>query len=85
MDGFNVYFDREVWECMVDAIQTRFLHTEFEEGEFKVLVNEKMGSITVVRGRRAWTLLDITGSHLTGGGSEGEPICVHLPATQQQT
>lgn len=79
----HVYFDPEVWGAMVDAIETRFLRTEFEKGEFRVAHNNKMGTITVSKGRRSWTLLDITGSHLTGGANDDDPILVHLPKTQK--
>jgi hypothetical protein len=76
------HFDQEIWECMVDAIETRFLHTEFEPGEFRVEHNTGMGTITVIRtsDNRAWELMDTTGSHLTGGFKPGDPILVHLPA-----
>ena len=59
------YFDLEIWECMVDAIETRFLRTEFEPGEFEVHSNRNAGTITVIRreDNRAWTLTDTTGSH----------------------
>jgi hypothetical protein len=68
---------------MVDAIQNRFLMSEFEEGEFSVYVNNNMGTITVVRNedRRALTLMDITGSFLKGGAFPGDPITVHLPTS----
>lgn len=73
--------DQEVWESMVDAIETRFLRTEFEPDEFRVEHNTNMRTITVIRteDNRAWTLMDTTGSHLTGGANPGDPILVHLP------
>lgn len=62
--------DLEVWDAMVDAIETRFLRTEFETGEFSVHHNDGMGTITVIRNhdRHAWTLTHTTGSHYDSEG-----------------
>ena len=75
------YFDQEVWEATVDAIETRFLRTEFEPGEFRVEHNTPMRQITIIRvsDNRAWTLLDVTGGYFTGGGNDNDPVLVHLP------
>lgn len=53
---------KEVWEATVDAIEHRFLRTEFEEGEFEVLVNRAAGQITVIHrpSREAMSLTDTT-------------------------
>lgn len=72
---------KEVWESVVDAIEHRMTKTEFEKGEFRVEVNSKMGTITIIGPaptRYAMTLMDVTGSHLEGGANPGDDIHVVL-------
>lgn len=56
---------KEVWEACIDALEERFLRTEFEEGEFEVAHNSAVGSITVIHRptNTAFSLTDTTYSH----------------------
>lgn len=68
--GTSTHRDPEVWDAIVDAIETRFLRTEFEEGEFSVHHNNGVQSVTIIRNgdRRAWVVTDTTGSHYDAEG-----------------
>lgn len=70
---------REIWEHTIQAIEEHFTSGEFSEGEFRVVHNDTMGTITVIEDVAAFQLMDTTGSYCTGGTYEGEPILVHLP------
>jgi len=56
---------KEVWESVIDALETRFLRTEFEEGEFEVAHNTAVGSITIIdrTTNEVFSLTDTTYSH----------------------
>src|SRR5215471_21091217 len=48
-EGGTVLMNRkEVWEACIDAIEHRFLRTEFEPGEFEIHHNSAVGSITII-------------------------------------
>ena len=56
---------KEVWEACIDAIEHRFLRTEFEPGEFEIHHNSAVGSITIIdrTTNEVFELTDTTYSH----------------------
>ncbi len=60
---------QEVWESVVDALEEKFLRTEFEKGEFEVHVNRGMRTITIVHRptNQVMAFMDVSYSHLEGG------------------
>ena len=75
---------QEVFEAVVDAITQRMTASEFEPGEFRVVSNDAMRTISVIEVATSQSLglLDISFSYFTGGRNENDPICIHLPAAQ---
>ena len=69
---------KEVWEHAVSALEREFTSGEFGEGEFRVVQNEAMRTVSIISGGRVFTLMDVSFSHLTGGRHDDDPVSVHL-------
>ena len=65
----------ETWSEVVDT-----LREHMETLGFIVHVSENMGTVTIIHQGNALTVMNTTGSHLTGGAVPGDPIAVHLPS-----
>lgn len=76
---------QEVWEHAVEALEREFTSCEFEEGEFRVVHNKAMGTITIIENwtKEALTLLDATGGMYTLGGVDDKAVVVEIPLLKQ--
>lgn len=70
---------QEVWDHVVHALRERFGCGEFHSQEFRVVQNDSMGTVTIieVESAQAFTLLDVSGAHFTGGDG-ADPVSAHL-------
>lgn len=76
---------QEVWEHAVEALEREFTSCEFEDGEFSVVRNDSMGTITIIETwtKQALTLLNATGGMYTLGGESDDAVVVQIPVKQR--
>lgn len=72
---------QEVWEHVVTAIEREFTSGEFGEGEFRVVHNSAMGTVTIIETwtNEALSLLNATGGVYTLGGPSDDAVVVEIP------
>jgi len=71
---------QEVYEHVVGALEREFTSGEFAEGEFRVVSNPVMHSVTIIENEtsEAFMLMDVTGGTWTRGDIETEPVVVQI-------
>lgn len=76
---------KEVWEHVVEALEREFTSGEFGEGEFRVVHNDPMGTVTIIENwtSEAISLLNATGGVYTLGGPSDDAVVVQIPIRQK--